>query len=75
MKLYDTLTISENYLTALYYGDTSGIEDAEELKKVIAMIEYIGPRTIEQVDGSENFTTCDICGLLASTIDINIYER
>ena len=47
----------------------------KELERVNEMINYIGLRTIEVVDNSEDFTRCQICGLKASTVEVNIYEN
>lgn len=75
LEIVETITVCSVYITALIYGDLSGFENCEEYQDLIEMIEHIGTRTVELVEGSENFSRCDISGLKGDTVELNIWDR
>lgn len=73
IKSIETIRVAQCYVTALYYGDLSGLED-NELEPVTKMIEYIGDRTIEVAEKSEGFNSCEISHLIADTVELELIE-
>ena len=74
LEVIQTITVAKYYIPCLFYGDTSGIEGQEELKKVLEMIERIGTKTIDVIEDSEDFSRCNISGFYSDTIQINILD-
>lgn len=74
LEVIETITVCSAYVPALFYGDLSGFKNSEEYQALAEMIGYIGNRTLDVVDGSENFSRCDISKLKGDTIEINILD-
>lgn len=74
LEVIETITICSVYVPALFYGDLSGFENSEEYRALVEMIEYIGTRTLYVVEGSENFSRCDISKLKGDTVELNILD-
>ena len=73
---YTDYTVSESFVTAIEYGDFSGIEDAAELSQLEDLIEVIGDRTTEWIDlDSPSFDDCEVCGLKANCVTLRVYEN
>ena len=74
LEVIETITVCSAYIPALLYGDLSGFENSEEYQALVEMIEYIGTRTLDVVEGSENFSRCDISKLKGDTVELNILD-
>jgi hypothetical protein len=74
LEVIETITVCSAYVPALFYGDLSGFENSEEYQALVEIIEYIGTRTLDVVEGSENFSQCDISKLKGDTVELNILD-
>ena len=74
LEVIETITVCSTYVPALFYGDLSGFENSEEYQALVEMIEYVGTRTLDVVEGSENFSRCDISKLKCDTVELNILD-
>lgn len=74
LEVIETITVCAVYVPALFYRDLSGFEDSEEYQALVEMIEYVGARTLDVVEGSEDFSQCDISKLMGDTVELNILD-
>lgn len=74
LEVIETITVCSAYVPALFYRDLSGFENSEEYQALIEIIEYIRTRTLDVVEGSENFSQCDISKLKGDTVELNILD-
>jgi hypothetical protein len=71
---YDTYTIASHFITAIEYGDYSGLEEGEE-EALQAFLDTLprGFHTWEWSDDSEEFATDVITDLKASCITATLW--
>jgi len=65
--------VSTFYLTALLYGELTGIECSEEEKRVVAFMEDIGLGIIEVISEESFFDRCDVSGLMSDCYHIKVH--
>lgn len=73
LKLIDTVTIAEHWICAIEYGDYSGLDDTEA-EDLDAWLEQYPSCTFSYGESSE-FDGCDISGLMATCIEVEIYQE
>jgi hypothetical protein len=71
---YDTYTIASHFVTAIEYGDYSGLEEGEE-EALESFLDTLprGFHTWELSDDEEEFATDAITGLKASCVTATLY--
>jgi hypothetical protein len=71
---YDTYTIASHFVTAIEYGDYSGLEEGEE-EALEAFLDTLprGFHTWQWSDNGEEFATDEVTGLKASCITATLY--
>jgi hypothetical protein len=65
-------TIGGHFMTAILYGDFSGMDDDEEIARVETFIDGIGKGCIEVVSDETHFSRCDITGMLSDCLNIEV---
>lgn len=74
IKEYDTYTIASHFVSALEYGDYSGLDDSEE-KALEAFLDTLprGYHIWQWSDDGGEFATDEITGLKSSCVSVTLY--
>ena len=72
IQLIEEVTIAEYFVCAIEYGDYSGLDDKEEsqLNEWLENYRYC----IFEYGNRDEFTRCEITGLMTTCINVKIYE-
>ena len=72
IQLIEEATIAEYFICAIEYGDYSGLDDKEEsqLNEWLENYRYC----IFEYGNRDEFTRCEITGLMTTCINVKIYE-
>jgi len=73
-KSIERYEINRHFITAIVYGDFSGIDDAEEASKVSAFIDEVGLGVIDIPNHDSSFARCDITGLHSDCVEIDVIK-
>ena len=72
IQLIEEVTIAEYFVCAIEYGDYSGLDDKEESQLNEWLENY--PYCIFEYGNRDEFTRCEITGLMTTCINVKIYE-
>ena len=75
IELYDERMVSEHFICAMAYGDTTGIDDSDEKMLDVWFSELPDNYILDFTDVRDEFTMCDVTGLMSSCCQVNIYKR
>ena len=77
MKLFDTVQIAQHFAAPLWNDDTTGLSDDDYELLTAYFIDLPYDLTFEATGDTINteFARCAITGLMADTIEINIYAE
>ena len=75
IELYDERMVSEHFICAMAYGDTTGIDDSDEKMIDVWFSELPDNYILDFTDERDEFAMCDVTGLMSSCCLVNIYKR
>lgn len=75
IELYDERMVSEHFICAMAYGDTTGIDDSDESLLDSWFSDLPENYILDFTDVRDEFTMCDVTGLMSSCLQVNIYKR
>ena len=70
----DTIEIAAHYMPALINDDYTGLSDSE-VPMVKAYADKMAGCILEVVDGWPEFNRCDVCGLMADTYTVEVWQE
>ena len=72
IQLIEEVTIAECFVCAIEYGDYPGLDDKEESQLSEWLENY--PYCIFEYGNRDEFTRCEITGLMGSCVNVKIYK-
>lgn len=73
MELFDTVNVNVAYTTAIEYADFSGLHD-DDTKKINDWLATLPANTTFDWRAAVGLRQCEICGLMADCVKLDIYE-
>lgn len=74
IQLFNEYNVASCFLTGLFYDDTSGLNDED----IVLLNEFIeglpDSATFDASGTATDFKRCDICNLMADTVELKVYE-
>lgn len=72
LKPFDTFTIANHWITAIEYGDETGLSDSESAE-LAAWIETLPPCAVFDYSDSSEFARDEVSGLMADCVTVTVY--
>ena len=72
IQLIEEVTIAECFVCAIEYDDYSGLNNEEESLLIVWLKNH--PYCIFEYGDRDEFTRCEITGLMATCINVKVYK-